>query len=723
MNAGRHATLWLVVEVRRQHKVRSAPGVHGRRALAVFVLPWAVLGLAASPASAHASFVAASPAPGTSLPQAPAAVVLRFTEPLVRSLSSIEVVDSSGEPVTSGPTSAIEGEPDGMRRELGLLTPDEYTVRWTTVSVLDGHSLHGSYTFGIGTAAGENEQVAASPVASEGWLGLAGRLVALTGLTLWSGAVVLAGRMVAVGAPWRRLARIAPALALGGTLASVVSSALVATGNPADVVAVLGSRSGMWRGLLLLVAALATVWRAPPRWLAVLLVVVGVTAEAASGHAAATPVPVVATASFAVHLLAVGVWVTALVAALTAAQPLGAALKVFTRPAVTAAVVVGLTGATNAAFELVRPQQLISTAYGQVVVGKTVAFTAMVALGLLHYRRRRAAAATARLRRPVRGELASAGLALVLATVLVGFPNPPREEETVAADQDEALAGLLHESEAVSVAVADADLVVALSVVPPEPGAVELRVDVLGLEPGERLEVVELHAESDAGERLTARLQPCGGACFSAPADVPGAGRWSFTVTAAGEERGIDATAELRLPAPSGADLLDEAIAAMEALASAQVDEELRGRVGAETVVSSRYAFEAPNAMRFAVEGSNSLIVIGDRAYERPAPEGEWSQREWPGEPFSWPDGYYENYWARDAAAVRILGDDELDGTTMTVLGVVRPDVDAWFRLWIADEDGRVHRMEMVAEGHLMQQTYGAFGDAVDIQPPLVGGG
>src|SRR5574340_1218454 len=68
------------------------------------------------PAAAHAELVLADPAPGTGLPQAPGAVVLKFSEPLDLGLSHIEIVDAAGHDVSSGPTRAVSGDADAMRR-------------------------------------------------------------------------------------------------------------------------------------------------------------------------------------------------------------------------------------------------------------------------------------------------------------------------------------------------------------------------------------------------------------------------------------------------------------------------------------------------------------------------------------------------------------------------------------------------------------------------------
>ena len=85
-----------------------------------------------SPAAvaAHAELLLASPAPGTGLAQAPAAVVIKFSEPLNLTLSRIQVLDASGTDVGQGPTLEVPGDAEAMRRPLGLLPTGPYVVRW-----------------------------------------------------------------------------------------------------------------------------------------------------------------------------------------------------------------------------------------------------------------------------------------------------------------------------------------------------------------------------------------------------------------------------------------------------------------------------------------------------------------------------------------------------------------------------------------------------------------
>lgn len=251
----------------------------------------AVLGPAA-PALAHAVVVSANPSPATGLPQAPGAVTLRFSEPLNRRLSRIRVLSHSGRDVGEGPTTAVTGDVRAMERKLGALRPDLYTVAWTTVSSVDGHTLRGSYTFGVGVDPTSDVITHDNPVSSEGWLGLAGRLGGLIGLVLWAG-VAVAGPVARRGGVaerhLRRLARAAPGAVLAGTSVSVLSASLVSTGSVARVGDVVGvSASGHWRLVLLVAAGAGLVipsrWRFPYR----LLAGVAILAEAASGHAAAS---------------------------------------------------------------------------------------------------------------------------------------------------------------------------------------------------------------------------------------------------------------------------------------------------------------------------------------------------------------------------------------------------------------------------------------------------
>ena len=52
------------------------------------------------------------------------------------------------------------------------------------------------------------------------------------------------------------------------------------------------------------------------------------------------------------------------------------------------------------------------------------------------------------------------------------------------------------------------------------------------------------------------------------------------------------------------------------------------------------------------------------------------------------------------------------------IFAFVGTDVPAWFRLWIGVDDDFAHRMEMRADGHLMDQSFVQFNALTNIDPP-----
>lgn len=108
----------------------------------------AVLGAGSSPAAfAHGQLAGASPASDARLAQAPAQVVLHFSEPLEAAFSTIEVTDAQGRTVSQG-----RAEPGASPRELRVrlepLPAGRYTVNWKALSV-DTHSTSGRYGFTV----------------------------------------------------------------------------------------------------------------------------------------------------------------------------------------------------------------------------------------------------------------------------------------------------------------------------------------------------------------------------------------------------------------------------------------------------------------------------------------------------------------------------------------------------------------------------------------------
>jgi methionine-rich copper-binding protein CopC len=104
--------------------------------------------LAAPAVCAHAFLDHASPSVGSTVPTAPAAVTMWFTQQLEPAFTTAEVTDKSGIPVDSGTAQVDPKDPTELRVPLKPLPPGAYTVTWHALSV-DTHTTQGHFTFDI----------------------------------------------------------------------------------------------------------------------------------------------------------------------------------------------------------------------------------------------------------------------------------------------------------------------------------------------------------------------------------------------------------------------------------------------------------------------------------------------------------------------------------------------------------------------------------------------
>ncbi len=105
--------------------------------------------------AAHALLSSSSPAAGASLAHSPRQLELAFTETPDPALSSIELLSAAERPVAGlSPARPVPGRPTTLVVVLARpLAAGVYTVRWRSVSAIDGHVAGSSYAFGVGTAA------------------------------------------------------------------------------------------------------------------------------------------------------------------------------------------------------------------------------------------------------------------------------------------------------------------------------------------------------------------------------------------------------------------------------------------------------------------------------------------------------------------------------------------------------------------------------------------
>jgi copper transport protein len=368
-----------------------------RAVLLVAVLALAGVGVLASPASAHALLERSVPAAGASLPRAPHTMLLYFTEAPEPSLSTVSLLNSSGQAVSGvGKPTPAPGNAKELRVALPRLADGVYTVSWRTVSKVDGHVTGGSFAFGIGVQPSSGAaQVAkgGSPSA-----GSAPSPAAVAGLWLLYWGLALLAAAGATGAlvfGWR-LPERAPLVIAAGWLCAAVGILIMILAEEAaagvPLLELFGAAAG--RSLLAQAAAVAVCGvaalfaaRRPegPR-----LAVLGVAAAGAlfvhaqAGHAETTSsVRLLNVADQWLHMLAAGVWVGGLVWLLLGLRGLdraarAAAVRRFSQLAFAAVAVIAVTGVLRAVPEVGSLAALVSTRFGVVLLIKTGLFVVLM---------------------------------------------------------------------------------------------------------------------------------------------------------------------------------------------------------------------------------------------------------------------------------------------------------------------------------------------------------
>ncbi|HKQ03416.1 MAG TPA: CopD family protein, partial [Actinomycetes bacterium] len=388
------------------------------------------------------------------LDQAARRVVLTFTERPEPGLSSIQVLDTGGQPIQQGDGTPVEGEPLEFAVGLGDLADGTYTVSWRVVSKDDGHVTAGSFAFGVGvpapTATPQAQAAPQGATQSPSAAATAARLALYAGLTLLVGVAVtglaVTGRVLPSGA--RVLLAVAAALAVAGGVARFLA-------EKARIDAPLGTLldSSTGQGLLRLavgvVVTAVAVWflaaglRREPEpgpvetWR---LVVVGVAAGVTMllhvlvGHAAGpSSLRSVNLLVQWLHLLAVGAWIGGLVWLLAGLrgrerpEQLASAVR-FSKLAAPVLGLVAVTGLSRALHLAGGWRGLLDSPYGHFLDVKVALFLGLVLLGALNRFRVVPALADGvrlgldSLRRNVRGEVALAACILAVTAVLSQLP-------------------------------------------------------------------------------------------------------------------------------------------------------------------------------------------------------------------------------------------------------------------------------------------------------------
>lgn len=356
------------------------------------------LGAAAPPASAHALLAGSQPAAGASLATAPHRLILSFTEPPDPRLSSVELLDAAGAAVAgASPAQSVAGHPAELRVALTRTLPDgAYTVRWRTVSSIDGHVAGSSFVFAVGTAAPPSAVAAgaSSTPTSLSAAQAAGRWSLYWGLLLLVGAAAVSFLVAGAATPAHGRALLVAAWVVCATGVAVMTLAERAVVG-VSLSGLLGAAAGqpfVARAIAVAVcgaAVAAFVWR-PGR---ATIAAVGLCAAAAllvhvhGGHAdGRSPFRLLDLAVQWVHVTAVGVWIGGLawlLLGLRGTSPAERARRVrgFSTVAGVALVMVLASGVARAAAELGTPGDLVHTSFGVALLVKLALVAVLVGLG------------------------------------------------------------------------------------------------------------------------------------------------------------------------------------------------------------------------------------------------------------------------------------------------------------------------------------------------------
>ena len=367
-------------------------------------------------------------------------------------LSTIKVLDTSGKVVSTGPSTAVSGDPLKLTVPLQLLPSGVYTVAWRTVSAVDGHLATGSFAFGVGTApptaaAGTTAGSGATPASGGSSTGsvsgpstaaILGRWFLFVGLIALLGSAVF-GLVVATPAVivGRRLLPIAWLLASVGTLVVVGVQLADAGVAPSEVVGTSFGVAILERTVPLLMAGIGVVaiaMRGLHRtWLAVVATgaALCLLADVLLSHAAAGDVAVVEITVQAVHVIAVGLWLGGLAGLLltvgrTADDRTAEAARRFSWLATIGIATVAVTGLLRAITEVGSVDALLTTDFGHLVIAKTALLGVLGVLGAInHFGNVPAAGRTVRgLRRVGSTELLVGGTVILLSATLVNLAPP-----------------------------------------------------------------------------------------------------------------------------------------------------------------------------------------------------------------------------------------------------------------------------------------------------------
>ena len=690
-----------------------------------------------TPAYAHADLQQAEPAAGASVPTPPSALHLRFSEPLDASATRVEVRDEQGNRV-DGDDLTI-GPPNDRLLTVSLNDPVEgvYTVRWWSLSQVDGHRWQGAYRFGIGrTPPPADGAPAALPSPFElaiQWAALLATACVVGGLAFRAWALEPSLRVhgaapKTVGWFSRALVVALGLLAIASLGEIAVSYGLFSTAPPAETATFAGlGKAGALALLRLFLVPMIAYLAAPggSTGMAVAFAALLVLTRSQAGHAAGGGLgPVLIDAA---HQITADVWVGgaftfAVVLPVLAAERLAATRLVgirFGQLALAAAGLALVSGTLSAWLLGLDPTRLLESRYGQSLAMKLGLVVLLLAAAFVVWRRR--VGERRGLRWPLRAEL-MLGAAVLLAAGALALLPPPGETSALPLDlvQPAGPDGKLRAHLLLDrVRAGDVQAEFRMTDLDGRVlGQTSVQLTATELAPlsgplDQPPLPVQVFAEEQPDGRQTASFAP-----FARP------GWWRVLVTTSVHLQGaVEVPFDVLVPDPNragldpptaddeAASLYAETLARLNQLSAVSQRDVLAD--GAGGLVLSTASYVAPDRYRLVTaEGDESIAVGSVQAFRRGDEPWRTSRR---GAPFRYPT-YAANY---DGATSQRLGHETtLDGRPAHVLTFYVPRDRAWYCWWIDTADGLVHRESMVAPAHYMTTTYQQQNAPADITLP-----
>jgi copper transport protein len=665
-----------------------------------------------------------------------------FFDEGVRPAPAIEVVRNGGGSVLAGRPFV----PAGKATEIVLplrprLEHGDYTVRWREIDVDDGHLIAGVFAFKVGAGGPPPSASLSAGSGNPPFRALATRWLLLVGLLVAAGTTMftlLVWRPVlrrggTAGLEARRRAAepviLAAALALAA-LAAFLSVALepgtsgTTYGHRMEIGAVVAASAALASLASLRVSALMRVAGIAALVLLALPTVTGHALQHGVLHEVSVPADLV-------HLASAAFWIggsleLVLVAPFVLRSPdaqgrrTGVELVLrYSRLAVLAVALVGLSGVMRALGELSSLDQLWTTGYGRTLLAKTGILVALTALGWLNRYRflpalarniehaEPARAAAQRLRRSVGTELALLAVVLGLVSVLANV-RPGRDYVSPAAPTAAAPS-----SQTVVLAAEAGDLAVGLGITPTgNSNAALLRATVLG--PNGPASGLGLRfIVNGVSTAHFAAASPCGPGCYQARAPSPRRlGPILLRIDAPGRDpTTLTFTPPTRLPAPAAATIVRRAAAKIHHLRTLVIHSRLASGAGHQ--LTTTYQAVAPDRLAYQNFDGSAAIIIGDRRWDRSSARGRW--HESPQQP---PIRQPVPFWPSRFADAHVLRVARVHGDPVWVVSFLDPTTPAWFTLWVDPRTYQTLHLEMIATAHFMDNSNGRFNAAITVEPP-----